>query len=107
MIGIGLESSVLNSFCNAPIRVAREHWRGALYDHQSLCTEVPGHGFVKSGGIKLAQRVVRGVREIDYDEIEAVRVRLHPGKRVWVDDANFRRGKRSLIQGRQHCVSRK
>src|SRR5207245_3809706 len=74
VVGIGLQSSLLERLDDAPIRIAREHWRGALHDHQTLGAQVTGGSFVEGGGVELAERVVSGVREIDDDEIEAVRV---------------------------------
>ena len=50
-----------------------------------------GGGAVKGRGVKLAERVVRGIGKIDDDEVEAVGIRIDPGKRIGVDDMDARR----------------
>src|SRR6185369_10503620 len=104
VIGISPESSVLDCLRNAPIGVACEHRRRALYDHQSLYAEMSGCGLVERGRVELAERVVRGIGKVDDNEIEAVGIRVYPREGVGIDDMNLVRQKGLLVQGRQHRV---
>ena len=92
MVGIGFEASIMNRVCDTPIRIASEHRRGALYHHESLRTEVSRYGFVERSRVELTKRIIGRVGKIDDDEIEALGARVHPGKRVGVDDVNLGRG---------------
>jgi len=60
------------------------------HNHESLRAQVARDGAVERRGVKLAKRIVRGVRKINDDEIEAIGVRIHPWKRIGVDDVHAR-----------------
>src|SRR5712692_7304326 len=107
VIGIGLQAGLLQRMRDAPEGIAGEHGRGALHDHESLGAEVAGDGAVERRGVKLAERIIRGVGKIDDDEIETVRVRIDPGECIRVDDVHAGGKQRLVIEIRQHRVRRK
>ena len=61
-------------------------------------------GAVERGGVKLAKRIVCGVRKIDDDEIETIRIRIDPRKRVGVADMHARGKQRFVIELGEHGV---
>ncbi len=105
VVRICFQAGLLQRVRDAPERIAREHWRCALHDDDSLGAEVAGDGAVESGGVELAEGIIRRVGEIDDDEIETVGVGVDPGKGVGVDDVKLRRRERALIQLREHRVA--
>src|SRR5580704_2097726 len=82
VIGIRFEAGLLERLRYAPERVAGEHRRGALNDHQALRAEMASGGAIERGGVELAERIIGGIGKIDNDEIETVGVRIDPWKSV-------------------------
>ena len=104
MVGMRLEASLFQRLGDAPEGIAGEHRRGALHHQESLRAEVPRDGAVEGRGVELAQRIVRGVREIDDDEIETVGVPVDPRESIGVNDVHARGEQRSVVELRQHGV---
>src|SRR6266852_49804 len=102
VVWISLQPRLLQSLHDATERIAREHRRGALNDHQALHAEVARDGPVKRRGIEFSERIVRGVGKINHNEIETVSVRIHPGKGVGVDDAHAGGKQGFVIELGQH-----
>src|SRR5258708_38606350 len=82
VVWISLQPRLLQSLHDAPERIAREHRRGALNDHQALHAEVARDGPVKRRGAEFSERITRGGVKINHNEIETVSGRIHPGKRI-------------------------
>src|ERR1700737_586585 len=64
VVGIGLQAGLLQRLRDAPERIAGEHRRSALNNYESLGAEVARDGAVEGRGVKLAERIVRGVRKM-------------------------------------------
>src|SRR5258708_6628730 len=104
VVGISLQAGLLQRLRDAPERIAGEHRRGALNHYESLGAEVARNGAVEGGSVELAERIVRGIRKIDDDEIETVGVRIHPRKSIGVNDVHARGEKRFAIEPGEHGV---
>src|SRR6266436_2334747 len=102
VVWISLQPRLLQSLHDAPERIAREHRRGALDHHEPLRAEVARDGPVKRRGVKFSERIVRGIGKINHNEIETVSVRIHPGKRIGVDDVHARGKQGFVIELGQH-----
>ncbi len=73
-----------------------------MNDHQALHAEVARDGPVKRRGVEFSERIIRGVGKINHNEIETVSVRIHPGKRIGVDDMHARGKQGFVIELGQH-----
>src|SRR6266446_1907869 len=104
VIGIGLPGGLLPGLGDAAERITGERGRGALHDDKALRAEMAGDRAVEGGGVELAERIIRGIGKIDDDEIETVRVRIHPRKSIGVDNVHARGEKGFIIELRQHGV---
>src|SRR5260370_38537138 len=86
VVWISLQPRLLQSLHDAPERIAREHRRGALNDHQALHAEMARDGPVKRRGVEFSEGIIRGDGKVDDYEIETVSVRIDHRKRIGVYD---------------------